>query len=466
MKLKIVLLLLAQIALSQAIFAQMVIKSLKKGEQVPSELSLGKIVNYKSKNVKFSELKGKLVILDFWSTGCGPCIANLPDMENLQREFGDKIAIIPVTHEDSTLIANYFKRKKLGLPSIVNDSLLYGLFPHVGNPYEVWIDETGVVIATTDFGEVNSANISRYLLSKEHNLKNRSNGMFDPNIPLFVNGNGGEENQFVARSIFTNEIENLHWFADSHSVFDEKTKRNNINSYITLNSQLSYLFRECFWNAIKEPRLLCNLTRFFIEQNDKVIVPMADFSYYHSTTDSIDKLLGKEKHCYNLTLPGNGVSDSIFYNKYMLEDLNRYSSFNVRIEKKKLPSWVIINKNRQFNYLSTNLNNSNSKIIFDDNIEHSFVEEIVDIPFNQVIDFFKMYTLSPPMFNETGYNNEKIHLKNLHLKHGKSSVDDAIFQKMNLEEWRAAFQRNGLDIKVEDREVEVMVFKKKETPAK
>ena len=62
--------------------------------------------------------------------------------------------------------------------------------------------------------------------------------------------------------------------------------------------------------------------------------------------------------------------------------------------------------------------------------------------------------------------DEKINLKNLHLRHGYNSPEDAYYKPLNLEEWRAAFQRNGLDIKVEDREVEVMVFKKKETPSK
>ncbi|MBE9602590.1 TlpA disulfide reductase family protein, partial [Pedobacter sp. MC2016-24] len=110
MKLKFLLLLIAQVAITQFLFAQSKVKTLIKNDIVPAEMSIGKLMNYKSKTAKFSDFRGKLVILDFWNTHCAPCVKELPGMDSLQEEFGRKIAIIPVTRNELPQVQSYFKK--------------------------------------------------------------------------------------------------------------------------------------------------------------------------------------------------------------------------------------------------------------------------------------------------------------------------------------------------------------------
>lgn len=49
-----------------------------------------------SRPLTMAELKGKVVILDFWTYGCINCIHVLDDLKRLQHKYGDKIAIIGV----------------------------------------------------------------------------------------------------------------------------------------------------------------------------------------------------------------------------------------------------------------------------------------------------------------------------------------------------------------------------------
>lgn len=58
----------------------------------------------------FNETKGKVVFLNFWATWCPPCIAEMPSIEALYRDYKDKVVFVLVSNEDVETI-NTFKNK-------------------------------------------------------------------------------------------------------------------------------------------------------------------------------------------------------------------------------------------------------------------------------------------------------------------------------------------------------------------
>jgi thiol-disulfide isomerase/thioredoxin len=112
------------------------------------------VSNYYKDKVNFKHLRGKVVIIDFWSTGCVPCIQSLPTLDSLQKEFGERIQIFLVSREAADSVNSFFRaRKKIkrpAIPFISGDSLLYRMFPHFGAPYHVWIDKNGIIRYKTE----------------------------------------------------------------------------------------------------------------------------------------------------------------------------------------------------------------------------------------------------------------------------------------------------------------------------
>ena len=54
-----------------------------------------------SEPIKLADLRGKVVLLDFWGTWCGPCVGGMPDLMDLYDKYHDKGLVIIGIHDDS-----------------------------------------------------------------------------------------------------------------------------------------------------------------------------------------------------------------------------------------------------------------------------------------------------------------------------------------------------------------------------
>ncbi len=101
-------------------------------------------------SLRLSDLRGKVVLLDFWASWCGPCRRELPFLVKLHREINDSNFVILAVNIDSDRrkMAGFLRKLDLQLPFVsISDpeQKIPPLYRLETMPTTLLIDEEGIV---------------------------------------------------------------------------------------------------------------------------------------------------------------------------------------------------------------------------------------------------------------------------------------------------------------------------------
>jgi len=85
-----------------------------------------KLTNLDGKPLTLADARGKVILLNFWATWCGPCRAEIPDLIDLQNRYKDKLQILGlvVDDDDEDVVKNFVEKFGINYPvAIAGDAV-------------------------------------------------------------------------------------------------------------------------------------------------------------------------------------------------------------------------------------------------------------------------------------------------------------------------------------------------------
>lgn len=117
------------------------------------------------KRISSNKFKGRLLLIDFWATWCGPCIAQIPELRRINNKFGDKVVLLSVSLDtDRNKWKEFVNKHKMDWQNICDGlggrSPINVNFNIRGIPRAVLCDSDGLVIYDSFNDKHNGVNLT------------------------------------------------------------------------------------------------------------------------------------------------------------------------------------------------------------------------------------------------------------------------------------------------------------------
>lgn len=63
------------------------------------EMADGDLYDLEGRVRHLSEFKGKYILLDFWSKGCGPCVASIPELKEIEEQYKEQLEVVSISSD-------------------------------------------------------------------------------------------------------------------------------------------------------------------------------------------------------------------------------------------------------------------------------------------------------------------------------------------------------------------------------
>jgi thiol-disulfide isomerase/thioredoxin len=113
-------------------------------------------VNDLSKSASLQSINGKVTLIDFWATWCGPCKQEIPELQKIYDDYhGKGLEAILISQEDQMKISSFASINNLTLPFYMDgDTSADRAFNVTGLPTTYVIGKDGkIVYANVGYGE-------------------------------------------------------------------------------------------------------------------------------------------------------------------------------------------------------------------------------------------------------------------------------------------------------------------------
>ncbi|OGX82688.1 TIGR03435 family protein [Hymenobacter coccineus] len=219
------------------------------GAQVPAETIIGApapalrfaaVQNAPRPTTSLAALRGRVVLLEFWGTYCAPCVAAMPHLQQLQKQFAGRLQVLAISQETPARVARYLAARPSNLwfaavgPAQLDS--LQRLFSYHIVPHTVLIDAAGRVVASTDPRHVTAGVIDSVLRGLPVRLPLVKDDLVENPMATYFPANAATPPHFLIQPAMQGLGSMMRTYPQNSSVFHNRR-------LIAINLPLAMLYR-------------------------------------------------------------------------------------------------------------------------------------------------------------------------------------------------------------------------------
>jgi peroxiredoxin len=107
------------------------------------------LADLQGKSWTLKDLRGKVVLLNFWATWCPPCRKEMPDLDVLYQKFQDQgLVVLAISDEDASKVKPFIAERKISYPILLDPGhKVSNAFVVEGIPRSLIYDRAGKLVA-------------------------------------------------------------------------------------------------------------------------------------------------------------------------------------------------------------------------------------------------------------------------------------------------------------------------------
>ena len=95
---------------------------------------------------KLSELKGQVVVIDFWATWCPPCRNSIPAFIRLYNKYREQgFTILGIGLDDEQALRDFSKQMQIPYPILIGNNEIAKAYQVTGIPKTIFLDKEGKI---------------------------------------------------------------------------------------------------------------------------------------------------------------------------------------------------------------------------------------------------------------------------------------------------------------------------------
>lgn len=117
--------------------------SLKTGIEAPNFT----LKNLNGEDVELSQIKGNIVLIDFWAVWCKPCVRKLPSVQSIHEKYGEESLVVLAINvsEKEEKIKSFIEENNYTLPVLIGNKTVSNDYGAHAIPFVVLIDKEGTI---------------------------------------------------------------------------------------------------------------------------------------------------------------------------------------------------------------------------------------------------------------------------------------------------------------------------------